>query len=253
MSSVKKSVVVEASREIAFKVFTEKMALWWPADHHIGKSHIAAIVLEQKVGGRWGERGIDGTECQWGRVLAFEAPSRVVLAWQLNAQFAFDPNFETEVEITFTSEGDKKTRVTLEHKHLERFGDAERRMIEAFDSPDGWSLGLLRFGNALASEGKRHFLLRLIPPRPTFAQDMTESERRVMMEHVVYWQGHTAENEVIAFGPVADPKNGGWGVSIVEVMDEARVNELTSKDPVMVHGLGCRYEILPMPQVIVRR
>ena len=253
MSSVKKSVVVEASREIAFKVFTEKMALWWPADHHIGKTQLAAIVLEPRAGGRWGERGIDGVECQWGRVLAFEAPSRVVLAWQLNAQFAFDPNFETEVEITFTSEGEKKTRVTLEHKHLERFGQAEAAMREAFESPDGWSLGLLRFGNAVASDGKQHFLLRLIPPRPSFAQDMSEQERRVMMEHVVYWRGHTAANEVIAFGPVADAKNGGWGVAIVEVSDEARVKKLTDEDPVMVHALGCRYEILPMPQVILRR
>jgi uncharacterized protein YndB with AHSA1/START domain len=253
MSSVKKSVVVEASREIAFKVFTEKMTLWWPADHHIGKSQIAAIIMEPRAGGRWAERGVDGTECPWGRVLAFEPPSRVLLAWQLNAKFEHDPNFETEVEITFASEGDKKTRVTLEHKHLERFGQAEAAMRESFESSGGWSLGLGRFANAVASEGKQVFLLRLIPPRPSFAQDMTEQERRVMMEHVVYWQGHTNANEVIAFGPVADPKNGGWGVAIVEVADEARVKKLTSEDPVMVHALGCRYEILPMPQVIVRR
>ena len=252
MSSVKKSVVVEASRETAFKVFTEKMALWWPADHHIGKSHIAAIVLEPRAGGRWGELGADGKECQWGRVLAFEAPSRVVLAWQLDAKFEFDASFETEVEITFVSEGDKKTRVTLEHKHLERFGEAEARMRDAFEAPDGWSLGLLRFGNAVSREGKQAFLLRLIPPRPTFARDMTENERRVMMEHVVYWQGHTANNEVIAFGPVADPK-GGWGVAIVEVTDVARVKKLTDEDPVIVQSLGAHYEILPMPRVVVRR
>jgi uncharacterized protein YndB with AHSA1/START domain len=252
MTSVKKSVVVETSREIAFRVFTEKMTLWWPADHHIGRSQIAAIVMEPRAGGRWGERGIDGAECAWGRVLSFEPPSRVVLAWQLNAKFEYDPSFETEVEITFVAEADKKTRVTLEHKHLERFGDAEARMREAFESPDGWSLGLLRFGDAVTREGKQSFLLRLIPPRPSFAQDMTEQERRVMMEHVVYWQGHTNANEVIAYGPVADPK-GGWGVAIVEVEGEARVKQLTSEDPVMIQKLGARYEILPMPQVIVRR
>jgi uncharacterized protein YndB with AHSA1/START domain/uncharacterized protein YciI len=252
MSSVKKSVVVEASREIAFKVFTEKMTLWWPADHHIGKSQIAAIVMEQRAGGRWGEHGVDGAECAWGCVLAFEAPSRVVLAWQLNAKFEYDPSFETEVEITFVSEGDKKTRVTLEHKHLERFGQAEAAMIAAFESPDGWSLGLLRFGNAVSREGKQVYLLRLIPPRPSFAQDMSEQERRVMMEHVVYWQAHTNANEVVAYGPVADPK-GGWGVAIVEVDGEARVKKLTDEDPVMVHALGARYEILPMPRVVLRR
>jgi uncharacterized protein YndB with AHSA1/START domain len=252
MRTVKKSVVVEASREIAFEVFTEKMALWWPADHHIGKSQMATIVLEQKIGGRWGERGIDGTECAWGRVLAFEPPSRVVLAWQLNAKFEFDPNFETEVEITFVADGEKKTRVTLEHKHLERFGAAEAAMVAAFESPDGWSHGLLRFADAVAREDKQAFLLRLIPPRPTFAQDMNEHERRVMMEHVVYWQGHTNANVVIAYGPVADP-NGGWGVAIVEVADRARVEKLTSEDPVMLQKLGARYEIFPMPRVVVRR
>jgi uncharacterized protein YndB with AHSA1/START domain len=252
MSSVKKSVVVEASREIAFRVFTEKMALWWPAEHHIGKSQMMSIILEPRAGGRWGERCIDGSECTWGRVLAFEAPSRIALAWQLDAKFEFNPDFETEVEITFVAEGDKKTRVTLEHKNLERFGAAESAMRDSFDSPDGWSLGLLRFGAAVASEGKQVYLLRLIPPRTTFAQDMNEHERRVMMEHVVYWQGHTNANEVIAYGPVADPK-GGWGVAIVEVTDEARVKHLTTNDPVMLQNLGAHYEILPMPRVVLRR
>jgi uncharacterized protein YndB with AHSA1/START domain len=213
---------------------------------------MAAIVLEPRAAGRWGERGVDGVECPWGRVLAFEAPSRVVLAWQLDARFQFNPDFETEVEITFADEGDKKTRVTLEHKHLERFGEAEAAMRQSFESSGGWSLGLGRFANAAASEGKQVYLLRLIPPRPTFAEDMTEQERRVMMEHVVYWHGRTNANEVIAFGPVADPK-GGWGVAIVEVEGEARVKKLTTEDPAIVNVLGMRYEVLPMPRVVVRR
>ncbi len=252
MSSVKKSVVVEASREIAFEVFTEKMALWWPASHHIGKSQLAVIIVEPRAGGLWGERGVDGVECPWGRVLAFEAPARIVLAWQLDTKFQFNPDFETEVEITFVAESEKRTRVTLEHKHLERYGEMEARMREAFESPDGWSIGLLRFGDAVASEGKRVYLLRLIPPRPTFAEDMTDDERRVMVEHVVYWRGRTNANEVIAFGPVDDPK-GGFGVAIVEVEGEPRVKTLTSEDPAIVNAIGMRYEILPMPRVVVRR
>jgi uncharacterized protein YndB with AHSA1/START domain len=146
--SVKKSVTVEASREIAFRVFTENMALWWPAEHHIGKSPLASIILEPRAEGRWAERGADGSECNWGRVLAWEPPARLVLAWQLDAKFEFNPSFETEVEITFVAENEKKTRVTLEHKNLDRYGDLEARMITAFDSPDGWSLGLTRFATA---------------------------------------------------------------------------------------------------------
>jgi uncharacterized protein YndB with AHSA1/START domain/uncharacterized protein YciI len=252
MTSVKKSVVVEASREIAFRVFTENMALWWPAEHHLGKSPLAAIILEPRIQGRWGERCADGSECTWGRVLAWEPPTRLVLAWQLDAKFEYAASFETEVEITFVAETEKKTRVTLEHKNLERYGELEARMVDAFDSPDGWSLGLLRFANAVASDGKLIYLLRLIPPRPTFAADMTEHERRVMQEHVAYWMQHTSENKVIAFGPVADPK-GGWGVAIVEVPDESTVTKLTTEDPVTKHALGARYEVLPMPRIIVRR
>ena len=146
--SVKKSVTVEASREIAFRVFTENMALWWPADHHIGKSPLAAIILEPRAQGRWAERGVDGSECSWGRVLAWEPPARLVLAWQLDAKFEYNPAFETEVEITFAAEGDKQTRVTLEHKNLERYGDLEARMVTAFESPDGWTLSLSRFAAA---------------------------------------------------------------------------------------------------------
>jgi uncharacterized protein YciI len=85
-----------------------------------------------------------------------------------------------------------------------------------------------------------------------FAQDMSEMERRVMQEHVVYWTGHTESGAVIAFGPVADPK-GGWGVAIVEVEDDAAVRKLTDGDPVMRHAIGARYEVLSMPRVILRR
>lgn len=153
MSSVKKSISVRASQDVAFRVFTERMALWWPKEHHIGKAALESIVLEPRVGGRWAERGADGSECDWGRVLAWEPPSRVVLAWQLDAGFRYDPKFETEVEIRFVTEGAARTRVELEHKHLERFGAAEAAMIESFESKDGWQLGLDAFGAAAGRLG----------------------------------------------------------------------------------------------------
>jgi len=251
-NSVTKSVTVEASREVAFRVFTEKMLLWWPAEHHIGKSPLAQIILEPRVSGRWAERCVDGSECNWGRVLAWEPPGRVVLAWQLNAKFEFDPNFETEVEVRFVAEGEKKTRVELEHKNLDRFGAAKEQMRAAFESNDGWMLGLNSFARAVHREGMKAYVLRLVPPRPTFPVDMTEQERRVMQEHVVYWTGHAQTGTVIAFGPVADPK-GAWGVAIVLVPDEATIKKLTDEDPVMRHAIGARYEILPMPQLVLGR
>ena len=252
MTSVKKSVLVQASRDVAFRVFTERMALWWPPEHHIGKSALETIVLEPRVSGRWAERCADGSECEWGRVLAWEPPSRVVLAWQLDAQFRFDASFETEVEIRFVAEGERRTRVELEHKHLERYGAACDKIVASFESKDGWQLGLDRLASAGARAAKRHYLLRLIPPRPTFGADMSEAERRAMVEHVAYWTGHADRGLVTAFGPVADPK-GGWGVAIAHVDDDAEIQKLTSEDPAVRHAIGMRYEVLPMPDVVFGR
>jgi uncharacterized protein YciI len=98
----------------------------------------------------------------------------------------------------------------------------------------------------------KHFLCRLIPPRPTFAQDMTAVEAKVMEAHVAYWTNLAEKGTALVFGPVADPK-GGWGVGILEVEDEAEIQSLTSNDPVMKAGIGATYEILPMPRTVIGR
>jgi len=249
---VRKSLVVNAPQDHVFRTFTERIDTWWPRGHHIGGKEPFAAILEPRAGGRWFERAGDGSECDWGRVLAWEPPSRVVLAWQLDAEFQYNPKFETEVEIRFVTEGAARTRVELEHKHLERFGAAEAAMIKSFESKDGWQLGLDAFGAVAERDAKKHFLLRLIPPRPTFAMDMTESERRAMGEHVAYWTGHADRGTVVAFGPVADPK-GGFGVAIVSVEDDATLEKLTREDPAIRHAIGMRYEISPMPRVVLGR
>jgi uncharacterized protein YciI len=98
----------------------------------------------------------------------------------------------------------------------------------------------------------KYFLTKLIPPRPTFAQDMTEAEAQVMRDHVAYWTDLAERGTAIVFGPVADPK-GAWGVGILEVADEAEVQSLTANDPVMQAALGATYEILPMPRAVIGR
>lgn len=97
-----------------------------------------------------------------------------------------------------------------------------------------------------------YFLCRLIPPRPTFAQDMTEAEAKVMSDHAAYWTGLAERGKVIVFGPVADPK-GVWGVGILEVEDETEAQTLTANDPVMKSAIGATYEILPMPSAVIGR
>ena len=129
----------------AFRVFTEQFTAWWPHQYHIGKAEVAEILLEPQVGGRWFERGVDGSECDWGRVLVWEPPHRVVLEWQISAAWQFDPDVHTEVEVRFVSDGDR-TRVELEHRGLESLGAAAEMTRGIFDSPTGWAGLLDRFG-----------------------------------------------------------------------------------------------------------
>ena len=141
---VVKSVLVHADQARAFEVFAAGMGRWWIRTHSISatKSPIADVVIEPRAGGRWFERGEDGSECDWGHVIAWEPPSRLVLAWQLDAQWAFDPALETEVEVRFTELSPGRTEVRLEHRHLERFGPTATDVQHALASSGGWS-GLL--------------------------------------------------------------------------------------------------------------
>jgi len=150
---VLKSIRVQAAPARAFEVFTSGMARWWLPSHTINptKSPIAAIVIEPREGGRWYERGEDGSECDWGRVLVWQPPARVVLAWQINAQWQYDPRLVTELEVRFTAQASGGTDVTLEHRLLERLGDAAAGVRDAIDSPSGWS-GLLELYAAETSK-----------------------------------------------------------------------------------------------------
>jgi uncharacterized protein YndB with AHSA1/START domain len=151
--AVQRSVVVEAPPERAFSVFTEGMSTWWPlATHHIGKADAEAAVMEPRAGGRWYERGVDGSECEWGRVLAWEPPSRVLLSWQLNVEWTFDPDpaHGSEIEVRFTPEGDGRTRVELEHRGFERQArGAEIRT--AVSGEGGWTSLLTLYSEAIAA------------------------------------------------------------------------------------------------------
>jgi uncharacterized protein YndB with AHSA1/START domain len=137
---VRKSVTVAAPLAVAFEVFTAQIEAWWPmASHHIGEADCAAVVIEPRAGGRWFERGVDGSECDWGRVLLWDAPNRVLLMWQLSAQFKYDRSIETEVDVCFTALDANTTRVDLEHRGLDAYGADAATMRETFDSPSGWN------------------------------------------------------------------------------------------------------------------
>lgn len=145
--SVKKSVVVQATPEHAFAVFTEGYDTWWPRSHHIGKSPMTRAVIEGKAGGRCFSEQADGTDCDWGRVLVWEPPHRLVIAWQITHEWGYEADLarSSEVEIRFTAQPDGSTRVDLEHRHFERHGAGSPAIRTAVDSPKGWAALLQLF------------------------------------------------------------------------------------------------------------
>ena len=152
---VRKSVTVAAPIALAFEVFTGDIASWWPmASHHIGEADCAAVVVEPRAGGRWYERGVNGVECVWGQVLLWEAPRRVVLVWQLSAQWRFDPTLRTEVDVRFTAIDDRTTRVELEHRGLGAYGADAIAMRDAFGSPNGWNGMLDHYAQVVAGRAR---------------------------------------------------------------------------------------------------
>jgi uncharacterized protein YndB with AHSA1/START domain len=150
-TSVKTSIVVEAPAERAFEVFTKDIGSWWPPEHHILDAELAEMVFEPHVGGHVIDRGVDGSESRWARVLAYEPPSRVVFSWDitLDWKIASDPAQTSEIEVRFIAEDGERTRVELEHRNIERHGEGWERMRDAVGSADGWGVGLRRFAERL--------------------------------------------------------------------------------------------------------
>jgi uncharacterized protein YndB with AHSA1/START domain len=148
-NSVRKVVSVKAPPEVAWRVFTEKMGTWWPLAHYkIGKAHAVDAVIEPHVGGRWYERGDDGSTCDWGRVLSWDPPSRLVLSWDISADWQPDPTLKTELEVRFIADGENDTRVELEHRHLDRYGARRDEMRRIFDTEGDWGRLLTLFARA---------------------------------------------------------------------------------------------------------
>jgi uncharacterized protein YndB with AHSA1/START domain len=150
-TSVHKSINVDVPVERAFKVFTEQMDAWWSPDHHILDAPLAKMVFEPRVGGRIYDVGTDGSECHWSRVLAYDPPRRVVFSWDINLQWQIEKDHDktSEIEVTFTPDGEGRTRVDLEHRNLDRHGDGWEAMHAAVGAPDGWGKGLERFARAV--------------------------------------------------------------------------------------------------------
>ena len=155
-TSIRTEVVVEAPIERAFRVFTEQFDQVKPREHNLLAVDIAESVFEPRAGGHIYDRGIDGSECRWARVLAYEPPDRVLCSWDISPrwQIESDPERTSEVEVRFVSEDENRTRLELEHRHIDRHGPGWQTVSEGVDGDEGWPLYLARYAALLDAEGR---------------------------------------------------------------------------------------------------
>lgn len=219
---VRKSVTVSASVERAFKVFTEGFDTWWPRSHSIGGVPLQKAVIEGKAGGRCYQQSTDGSECDWGRILVWDPPSRFVIAWQLNPQWEHEPDIAkaSEVEITFSPEPDGSTRVDLEHRHFDRHGAGAELMRQGVDSPGGWG-GLLQMYAAVAGRkmpaalGPIALIFKLNTGLLRTTLDGLSAEdlwqRPTPLTNPMLWiYGHVVQTRATMLGLLEDPFDTAW-------------------------------------------
>jgi uncharacterized protein YndB with AHSA1/START domain len=146
--TIHREVLVDVPPDRAFELFTAEMTSWWPAAHHIGSAPIAEVVVEPRTGGRWFTRHQDGTETSTGVVVAWEPPGRLVVTWQIGADWKFHPDLVTTVELRFEPVGERRTRVRLEHRDLDAFGADATAMKKTFEDPGAWAATLAAYAAA---------------------------------------------------------------------------------------------------------
>jgi uncharacterized protein YndB with AHSA1/START domain len=152
-TAVRCEIVVEAPIERAYHAFTHEMVDWWDPTHHILEGELADMIVEPRVGGHIFDRGVDGSECRWATVIAYDPPHRFAFSWNITTEWKLetDPEKTSEVEISFTEDGPDRPRGALEHRHSERHGDGWEGMSSALGS--GWPTGLERFAGYLSGSG----------------------------------------------------------------------------------------------------
>lgn len=213
---------------------TSELTKWWGSAEQY---RTTSFTIDLRPGGAWRSDGVgaDGTPFHvGGEVLEVEAPRKLVQTWK--PSWSQHPASKVSYTIEAIATG---SRVTVRHTGFASMEDCESHTA-------GWERVLGWLGGHLEPKAqRRYFMVRLVPPRPTFMMDMTTDERAAMQRHVEYWTGRLGEGVAIAFGPVADPA-GGWGLGIVAAADEAEMRRFQEADPVIQANIGLRYEMLPM-------
>jgi uncharacterized protein YndB with AHSA1/START domain len=236
------TVDIAAKPERVFRALTTAADImrWWGADDVYRTTNWTA---DFRVGGTWRAegRGADGKPFSVaGEFLEIDPPRKLVQTWRPDWAGGHETTVTYRLEPT--PEG---TRLTLRHEGFKEHPESCGGHTSGWERVLGWLMQDL-----VPAPAERFYVCRLIPPRPTFAQDCTPEEGALMRDHVAYWMRHMQEGNVIVFGPVADPA-GGWGLGVVRVPDEAALRNLEASDPVILAKCGFRYESLPMMRAVV--
>lgn len=235
------TVEIAAPPERVFRAISDPKELpaWWGSDDDY---RVTKYTADVRVGGKWRSegKGNDGSEfAVEGEFVEIDAPKKLVQTWVA----PWDGGNTTT--ITYRLESiDGGTRVTLRHHGFAGRPDSCRSHTEGWERVLSWLCAFATNEPSLSA-----FMLKLIPPRPTFGADMNAEERAVMFEHQTYWRGKLAEGRAVVFGPVADPK-GGFGLGVIRAANLEEVKAFEAKDPAIASGRGFRYEVLPMLQAV---
>lgn len=227
---VTKELIVNTPQEHAFRVFTAGMNRWWPRQHHIGASPLKELIVEPREGGRWYAVCEDGSQCDTGKVLAWDPPRRLLLAWQITGEWRFDPSFVTEIEVLFTALGARTTRVTFEHRNLERYGAGALDLRKRLDDPKGWHVTLEEFARVAGQK----------------AVVLYESAPDVLAKAPLHYPAHKqrvdafhARGDLLAVGTWADPREGSMAV----FQSREAAEEFVREDPFVLNGVVARATI----------
>jgi len=237
--SVKKQIVVETSQQRAFRVFTDGIDRWWPRAHHIGASPLERMIVEPWPGGRWYTICQDGSQVEVGKVVAWQPPARLVLAWQITASWQYDPSFSTEIEVGFVALGPRRTRVELEHKQLERYGADADAVKQTFEADDAWASSLAAFARTA------------ILPKHLMTYEATPEGLAKVVDHLA---GHIARLDafqargtLIMAGPLLDAS----GRALAVFTSRAAAEEFIAGDPFVVHGVVSSWTIVEWAEALV--
>ncbi len=243
------SVEIAAAPERVYRALTnpDEIVKWWGSDDQY---RTTGWTSELTQGGRWRAegKGADGRPFSVeGEYLELAPPTKIVCTWKA----PWDDNQTTT--ITYRIEAiDGGSRVVIRHDGFAGRAESCRGHARGWERVLGWLVAHVSPGGQAQHEDQHedhYYVIRLLPPRPTFMADMSPEERAMMLEHGAYWRGQLKAGKVIVFGPVADPK-GGWGMGVVRVSDESELKRFQAEDPAIRSGRGLSYEILPMVRAI---